>query len=302
MKKQGQHIMDSKTNSVRPKKKIRHQFLIVICISLALVLVGQIIGSLIMTYPAMHIQDAGWLFMLDYALFIGIDLIVLFYTYLAEKDIFRSFFSERLGGSPNNSLRMMGFGLLAGFLMNLFCAVIAFLAGDLDFSFGSLDIPFLSFALPLIFIQSAAEELVTRGYMLGALRERYGSIAGVLINSLFFAALHLLNPGITVLSLTHIALVGLLCSLVVEYTGSMWFVIALHTAWNYTQNILLGLPNSGIVSPRSLLHLEAASDSLLYSYEFGIEGGLPGVLLYATCSLLLFVYRDKIRSAFGTAK
>jgi membrane protease YdiL (CAAX protease family) len=285
-----------------PRKKLRHQFLVVTCIALALVLVGQIIGSLILTYPAMHIQDAGWLFMLDYALFIGIDLIVFLYTYLAEKEIFHTFFSERFGGPPNNSLKMLGYGLLAGFLMNLFCALIAFLAGDLDFSIGSIDVPYLVFALPLIFIQSAAEELVTRGYMLGALRERYGSIAGVLINSLFFAALHLLNPGITVLSLTHIALVGLLCSLVVEYTDSMWFVMALHTAWNYTQNILLGLPNSGIVSPRSLLHLEAASDSILYSYEFGIEGGLPGVILYATCSLLLFIYRDEIRNAFGTDK
>lgn len=281
------------------RKNLRHQFLIVICISFAFILLGQLLGSILLTYPAMHIQDAGWLFMLDYALFIGIDLIVLLYTFLAEREIFRSFLSDKFGGPPTNSLKMLGFGLLAGFLMNLFCAMIAFIGGDLDFSFGSLDIPYLVFALPLIFIQSAAEELVTRGYMLGALRERYGSIAAVLINSLFFAALHLLNPGITILSLTHIALVGLLCSLVVEYTGSMWFVMALHTAWNYTQNILLGLPNSGIVSPRSLLHLEAATDSILYSYEFGIEGGLPGVILYATCSLLLFIYRDKIRSAYS---
>ena len=55
--------------------------------------------------------------------------------------------------------------------------------------------------------------------------------------------------------------------------------MGIHTAWNYTQSLLLGLPNSGIVSEKALLHLDAASDSLFYSSAFGLEGGITAVIL-----------------------
>jgi hypothetical protein len=57
--------------------------------------------------------------------------------------------------------------------------------------------------------------------------------------------------------------------------------IAVHTAWNFTQNFLFGLPNSGIVSESSFLHLEAAKDSLFYDVVFGIEGTLSSVIVIA---------------------
>ena len=49
--------------------------------------------------------------------------------------------------------------------------------------------------------------------------------------------------------------------------GSFWR--ALHQR-NFTQNILLGLPNSGNVVPFSIFKLEGAADSLVYNVGFGI--------------------------------
>ncbi|MBR6840006.1 MAG: CPBP family intramembrane metalloprotease, partial [Oscillospiraceae bacterium] len=112
-----------------------------------------------------------------------------------------------------------------------------------------------------------------------SIRERYGRIAGLILNSSLFMALHLGNPGVTSLSLLNLFLWGAVCTLIVEYTGSMWFVMAAHTAWNFTQNFLFGLPNSGIVSESSFLHLDAASDSLFYDAAFGVEGTLTAVIV-----------------------
>ena len=55
--------------------------------------------------------------------------------------------------------------------------------------------------------------------------------------------------------------------------------IAIHTMWNFTQNFLFGLPNSGIVSQGSFLHLDAAAGSVFYDAVFGVEGALPAVLV-----------------------
>jgi hypothetical protein len=51
--------------------------------------------------------------------------------------------------------------------------------------------------------------------------------------------------------------------------------------WNFTQNFLFGLPNSGLVSEASVFHLDAATgiSNWIYSYEFGVEGGVPAVFI-----------------------
>ena len=286
----------------KPKKKKRHQFLFVLFMTVFLMLAGQGLGTAIV-YPFLsRVKDGGWLFLLEiYAVFAGIVILATAYTFLFEKEIFRSYLWPAAGGPASNNPKMLGLGLFAGFLVNVLCAASAFVAGDLDFSFGTFDALYLLGALLLIFVQSSAEELLTRGYLYMSIRERYGRIAGLILNSSLFMALHLGNPGVTSLSLLNLFLWGAVCTLIVEYTGSMWFVMAAHTAWNFTQNILLGLPNSGIVSPRSLLHLEAASDGLMYSALFGIEGGLPAVVFLAALCVLLIAYRDRIRAIYGTA-
>ena len=57
--------------------------------------------------------------------------------------------------------------------------------------------------------------------------------------------------------------------------------------WNFTQNFIFGLPNSGLVSEASVFHLDAATgiSNWIYSYEFGVEGGVPAVFI----DLLLLV-------------
>ena len=98
--------------------------------------------------------------------------------------------------------------------------------------------------------------------------------------------LHLANYGVTVLSVLNIFLVGILFSLMVYYMDSLWCAFAVHTAWNFTQNIHFGLPNSGINVPYSVFKLDAATarDSFAYNVGFGIEGTFfADLVLLADC-------------------
>ncbi len=275
--------MEEKDLSVPAKsvKQKRHFILAVIAIALLFMFVGSTIGELTVLllrklFPNM---SGGSAFLLEYLAFIWIDVLVLTYCALFEKDIFRSFLHPRQGGSPGNTGKNFAFGLLIGFGMNALCILLAWLHGDIHFYAGRFQLLYMLCALVCVCIQSGAEELVTRGYMMGALQKRYPVWVAIATNALLFGAMHLSNPGITVLSFLNIVAIAVALSLVMYYFGSIWMCIAVHTAWNYTQNLLFGLPNSGKVSESSFLHLEAAKDSLFYDVAFGIEGTLTAVIV-----------------------
>ena len=86
------------------------------------------------------------------------------------------------------------------------------------------------------------EELAFRGHALLRLRERYGTIAAVLLVSLAFGVLHL--PGMTGLNaIKIIALTGLSSSLFcLAYlaSGSLWAAVGLHAGMNFMLHSLLG--------------------------------------------------------------
>ena len=285
------------TPSPQPENRrpIRHMIWAVCLIAFALMLLGQILGEIVtaLSARALGIGEPSILFLLTYLSFIGIDLVVLLYTRLCERPIFRSFGRRGPNGGSGNTWKNFGLGLLIGFAMNALCILAAWLHGDLDFSVGRFNAPYLLAALVCVCIQSGAEELLTRGYMMGAVGDRYNVWVAASVNSLFFGALHLLNPGITVLSFVNVVAVGFALSVVMIKLESLWFCIAVHTAWNFSQSIFFGLPNSGIVSQGSFLHLEAARVSTLYDPTFGVEGVISTtfVLLVLVLGVLLYARR-----------
>ena len=299
--------MDEQNNAALPvepaaetKKKrrpIRHMIWAVCLIALLIVLLGQIVGDFLVGFAikGFGITDASTLFLFMYLSMIGVDLLVLLYTLLCERPIFRSFGRRAVPGGRGNTWKLFGIGLLAGFAMNALCILVAWLHGDIVLSVGRFRPLYLLAALVCVCVQSGAEELVTRGYMMGAIRDRYNVWVAAAVNSLFFGALHLLNPGITVLSFVNVVAVGFALSVVMIKLESLWFCVAMHTAWNFSQSIFFGLPNSGIVSEGSFFHLEAARDSVLYSAAFGVEGAITTtlVLLALTLCVLLAARRGR---------
>lgn len=184
-------------------------------------------------------------------------------------------------GRGNNKFKMLLLGLLFGFVTNFFAIACALIHGDIKlyYDFSLTQIPFMLFALVSVLIQSASEEMWCRGLMYERLHERYPLWFVFLINGVFFGLLHSFNPGVTVLSIVSIAICGISYSILRWYSGSIWVAFGIHTGWNFTQNFLFGLPNSGLVSEASVFHLDAATgiSNLVYDYGFGVEGALPAI-------------------------
>ena len=290
-----------KTSIIRPCGRRTDILPIAVAASLLLTLAGQFLGGFFFsTFGIVNFLNrvTGSVsvgnFLSMYATFIGIWMV-----FFLVASVFRSNHPmisavgyNRTGNNPRWAL----IGLLLGVGTNGLCILAAWLMGDIKLFFNGFR-PWLLLAFfAAVIIQSGAEELADRCYLYQKLRRRYSHpAAAVIVNSVVFAAMHLLNPGVTAVSVAGIAVIGLVFSLLVCYHDSLWAAIMMHAGWNFTQSILFGLPNSGIVSEYSLFRLEAASarNGFFYNVNFGVEGSVGSLIVLLAVLAVLFVTGHK---------
>lgn len=108
-------------------------------------------------------------------------------------------------------------------------------------------------------------------------------IAAVLI-SFGFGAVHQANPGESPIGLLCAGLAGLMFAFTLWRTGSLWWAIGFHAAWDWAQSYLFGVADSGTVSAGHLLGTHPTGSILLSGGSTGPEGSLfvlPVMLLIA---------------------
>ena len=60
--------------------------------------------------------------------------------------------------------------------------------------------------------------------------------------------------------------------------------------WNFTQDFIFGLPDSGKPAAVSIFNTTVSSSSFFYDKDFGIEGSLMAILVNATvCVIVLLI-------------
>ena len=269
-------------------------WLLMFLLSYVLLIVGQILGGFVALIPIMRSSDA-WITSTMYFQFIGIWVVFIVFMLIYKKD--RAIISKLGTKEKGNNFKFFMLGILLGFLMNGVCILVAWLNKDIYMYYDGFDPLMLIIVFIAVFIQSSAEELVCRGFLYQRLIRIYKNPwVAIILNSAFFGCLHLMNPGVTFLSIVNIVVVGIFFSLFVYYYDSIWAAMAMHAAWNYCQNIVFGLPNSGQVVPFSILKLDAstAKDSFAYNVGFGIEGTLfADIVLALGCVVLIILGQRK---------
>ncbi len=202
-----------------------------------------------------------------------------------------------LGFEPNQALYKYIRGFLFGVL--LFALAVALMVA---FGFVEID-PIASPNIGLAaaagvgivllgwFVQGAAEEVLTRGWMLPALGARYKPWVGILVSSLFFSTLHSFNPNLSGIAFVNLALFGLFAAFYALREGSLWGICAIHSAWNWVQGNIFGFEVSG-TNPEggSLLKLIETGPDWFTGGPFGPEGGLAVTLVLALAILFVFIW------------
>jgi membrane protease YdiL (CAAX protease family) len=139
-------------------------------------------------------------------------------------------------------------------------------------------------------VQGPAEEVLFRGYILQNVREQWGVGAALVVSSLAFSLLHLSNPAYGVVPFINLVLFGLGTALYRLYVDAdqLWGIFAIHSVWNWLQQVVFGLPNSGITSlaDNTLFRVtpDASLPGVLSGGGFGPEG-----TIFATLVLLALI-------------
>ncbi len=93
---------------------------------------------------------------------------------------------------------------------------------------------------------AVTEELWMRALLLRLLWRAFGPAPAFAVAAVVFGALHLANPGATVLADVTVTMAGLMFCALYALTGRLWVPIGLHFAWNFAQGYLFGTAVSGL--------------------------------------------------------
>lgn len=146
-------------------------------------------------------------------------------------------------------------------------------------------------------IQSGAEELWLRGWLMPVIGARYSKSAAIVIPVLIFVALHGMpdeRPFYTSFSLLAFTL---LVTLIALKQGSLTGVIGLHTGWNWSAGQLFGLNiTNSSMGQESLLHFKVTGGVLISGGQGGPEWSLATlfILLLSLAWVVTNIYQNGI--------
>jgi membrane protease YdiL (CAAX protease family) len=109
-----------------------------------------------------------------------------------------------------------------------------------------------------------------------------------------FGYFHTGNNGENAIGIFAAALIGFVFCVSVRVTGSAWWAIGCHAAWDWAETFFYGTPDSGFVAKRHFLTTTPSGSALWSGGADGPEGSLlvaPVILLLL--ALLLAVYGRK---------
>ena len=221
----------------------------------------------------------------------------------------RSFISLGLRG--RHAERDLGLGLIGGCAAVSFLFGTLWITGNANVGGWSAEtftqpaartVSILALWLLSFVIVGFMEELVFRGYILHNLAGRFGLGAAISIQALLFGVIHAanifgpMNDVLTSEQITtwqaawnndqirglisdylqaapNLVLIAIFFALCYLKTGSLWFPIGFHAAWNFFLGCIFSFPVSGLDIPK-LLDTEVSTGSLLTGGSFGPEGSL----------------------------
>lgn len=169
-------------------------------------------------------------------------------------------------------------GTVWGFVGITFLLVILY--GMRAFDFGHIVlhgfriVRFAAFWGVLFLLVGFTEEFMLRGYSQFTLARGIGFWPAAALLSTVFGAVHLKNPGEAWVGALAAGCIGLFFCLTLRRTGSLWFAVGFHAAWDWGESFFYSVPDSGQVSPGHLLSSSFHGSRWITGGSVGPEGSV----------------------------
>lgn len=182
-------------------------------------------------------------------------------------------------------------GLLWGFAMLSAIVLILRATGNFQIDSVALNGPALfRYALGwgAVFMAVAiSEEFAFRGYWLFVMARRLRFWRAALFLSAIFGAAHLGNPGENVFGILQVVEIGLFFCLTIRRTGTLWFAVGFHAAWDWAETFFYGTPDSGLVGVGHYLNTSVNGSKWISGGSAGPEGSVIAFFVILACAGLV---------------
>ena len=183
-------------------------------------------------------------------------------------------------------------GSLIGFVLQSLTILVIYLNGSYTIV-AQNPVSFILIPFAIMFTVAIIEEIVVRGIIFRIVEEKLGSYISLIISAVIFGVLHMANPHSTFLSALCITTAGFLFGVAFIYKRNLWFPIALHFAWNFTQSGIYGAITSGNEKTKSLFEAKIQGSEFITGGEFGPEGSIHATFICLIATIVLLVLSRK---------
>jgi uncharacterized protein len=216
-------------------------------------------------------------------------IVLLSYVYLFrfyEKRVVTEMSTKGIGG---HLLK----GILLGFTLQALTILVIYVKGG--YTVISVNpVLYLIPSLTMAFTSAIFEEILMRGIIFRLIEEKLGSYIALIISAIMFGAMHLGNPNSSLVAALGLAIqAGLLLAAAFIYTKNLWFPIALHFAWNFTQSGIFGANTSGNALQKTLITSKIEGAEWFTGGAFGPEGSIQATVFCFIAAVVLLVLSQK---------
>jgi len=197
------------------------------------------------------------------------------------------------------SIKGIGKNLSLGICLGIALQSLTILVIYLNKGFTVISVNSMLFMLPslaMAFTSAILEEILFRGIIFRIAEEKLGSYWALIISAVIFGVMHLANPHSSIVVALGLAIqAGLLLAAAYIFSRNLWFPIAIHFAWNFTQSGIFGVSTSGNNMGKSLLTTKIEGAEWFTGGQFGPEGSIQATVfcLIATIVLMLFNHKQR---------
>lgn len=195
-------------------------------------------------------------------------------------------------------------GVIAGVLLLALSVAAIILTGNIEYHgiYENADILMMLLLIGGFIIQGATEEILCRGIVLHALKEKTSVWIAIVISTVMFIMPHWssLFAGSTiygVIGVANLVLISTILSLLTIRFKSIWAACGLHSFWNAILYSILGLNLSGNdETVTAIFDMQSVGENIWNGGKYGIEASMITAVVLALAAVLIwYVNRIEVK-------
>lgn len=191
-------------------------------------------------------------------------------------------------------------GMITGVILLAFSVFTIVLTGNIEYHglFENVDILMIILLIGGFMVQGATEEILCRGIVLHALKEKTPIWIAIAVSTVMFIMPHWLtlfdgDMIYGVIGVANLVLISIIFSLLTIRFKSIWVACGLHSFWNAILYCILGLNLSGNdETVTAIFNMQSVGKNIWNGGAYGIEASLITTVVLAFAVTL--IYRKRV--------